>query len=149
MGELVTLQLEGNLVTEIDSLSHLTKLQTLNLAGNHLTTVEKLQHLKLCHSITNLDISNNKIEDPTGLLELLQEMPNLAVLILKGNNCLQQIKHYRKTFIANLPKLKYLDDRPVFDDDRRCAEAWFKGGFEAEREERQKIKDEKKARDDR
>ena len=33
----------------------------------------------------------------------------------------KQIPHYRKTVIAMLPELKYLDDRPVFVEDRRTA----------------------------
>ena len=44
--------------------------------------------------------------------------------------------------IARIPTLKYLDDRPVFDEDRRYAEAFYKGGMEAEREERKKYKKE-------
>jgi len=52
------------------------------------------------------------------------------------------MKNYRKTLIHKLPKLKFLDDRPVFDDERRFAEAFMAGGIEAEREERKKYKKE-------
>ena len=51
--------------------------------------------------------------------------------------------------IARLPTLKYLDDRPVFDDDRRNAEAFARGGLDEERKEREIIKQEKADRDER
>lgn len=75
-------------------------------------------------------------------------MPNLKVLYLQNNGCISKIRNYRKTVIAKLPNLKYLDDRPVFDDDRRNAEAFARGGMEEERAERARIAEEKKARDD-
>jgi hypothetical protein len=31
----------------------------------------------------------------------------------------KQIKHYRKTVIARCKDLRYLDDRPVFEEERR------------------------------
>jgi dynein assembly factor 1 len=51
--------------------------------------------------------------------------------------------------INKIPTLTYLDDRPVFKDDRRTAEAFCRGGFEEEKEERMKIKQEKKDANDR
>jgi len=70
-------------------------------------------------------------------------MPNLAVLYLQGNECTKKIHNYRKTLISRIPTLKYLDDRPVFEEDRRFAEAFARGGLEAERTEREAFKKEK------
>lgn len=74
-------------------------------------------------------------------------MPKLAVLYLHGNEVCKKIEHYRKTIIHRLPNLKYLDDRPVFEDERRYCEvininkkAFARGGIEEEREERKKYK---------
>ena len=62
---------------------------------------------------------------------------------MQGNEVCKKIKNYRKTMIAKLPGLKYLDDRPVFPEDRRAAEAFSRGGFEEERKERDLMKKEK------
>jgi len=55
------------------------------------------------------------------------------VLYSFGNEFVRKITAYRKTIIAKIPTLKYLDDRPVFEEDRRRAEAFYAGGLEAER----------------
>jgi len=61
-----------------------------------------------------------------------------------GNNFLRNISNFRKTSIATCASLGYLNDRPVFPDERRTAEAYYKsqGSLEAERAERKLIRDE-------
>ena len=46
-------------------------------------------------------------------------MKNLACIYLKGNPFIASIRNYRKKFICSLPELKYLDDRPVFPEEKR------------------------------
>ncbi|GLD93548.1 hypothetical protein PINS_up002140 [Pythium insidiosum] len=84
-------------------------------------------------------------------------MPSLKVLYLQGNDVVKHIKQYRKTLVYRCRQLKYLDDRPVFDDERRRVDAWgkaldasngdYKAAQEAEREEMDKIRQEKRDRD--
>ena len=40
---------------------------------------------------------------------------------------------YKKETTVKIPSLKYLDDRPVFVEDRRYANAYCAGGIDAER----------------
>ncbi len=42
-----------------------------------------------------------------------------------------------------MQELTYLDDKPVFEDERRFSEAFYRGGIEEERRERTKYKQEK------
>ena len=60
------------------------------------------------------------------ILELLRKIVGLRALYLRGNPAVSAIKSYRKATIAALPHLTYLDDRPVTERERRCAEAWCK-----------------------
>ncbi len=62
------------------------------------------------------------------MLDILASMPDLRVLQLQGNPLTRKIKHYRKTVIARCQQLTYLDDRPVFDDERRTVRAWARAG---------------------
>ena len=103
-----------------------------------------LEHLILLPKLSTLDLSYNKIDFDCSeeFLQLLEKLPKLAVLYLVGNNIIKKIKNYRKVLIARLKNLKYLDDRPVFKDDRRYSEAFLKGGLEEEKKERKKVKQE-------
>jgi dynein assembly factor 1 len=110
------------------------------IGGNGL---DDLKGLLECPSIANLDIADNKIDDETVLEEIWMKMRDLKVLYSQGNSYAKKIVAYRKVVTAKIPELRYLDDRPVFEEDRRRAEAFYKGGIEAERAEIKAIKKEK------
>ncbi|CEP00335.1 hypothetical protein PBRA_008069 [Plasmodiophora brassicae] len=139
---LITLNLQGNLIEQISGLDHLKSLNTLNVADNKLSSVESISHLLKCPSISTLDLSKNALSD-VAVLDILASMPSLACLYLKGNPFLSSMRHYRKTVIGRIPTLTFLDDRPVFDEERRIVAAWMANGADGERDERRKIAEEK------
>lgn len=146
--ELRQINLSDNMIKVISGLDNCDKLDTIYLKRNRLGKdeigdIESLKGLLDRPTINCLDISDNYLTDPKILDEILVKMPKLAVLYCQGNDFTKKISHYRKTLIARIPTLLYLDDRPVFEEDRRRAEAFAKGGIEAEREEMRKIKKEK------
>lgn len=132
------------MIEKVEGLHNNPKLSNIHLKRNRIGAkgLDDLRGLLECPSISSLDISDNKIEDPDFLPEILEKMPNLAVLYLHGNEVANKIPHYRKTIIHKIPTLKYLDDRPVFADERRYSHAFARGGAEAEREERKLYKKE-------
>jgi len=123
------------------------RLETLQLKRNRICKfnngLEDLLGLLECPTLTVLDISDNFIEGEEVIVEIFEKLPIIAVLYLQGNPFTKKVRNYRKSMISHLPTLKYLDDRPVFDDDRSFAEAFARGGIEEERKERERIKKEK------
>jgi len=115
---------------------------------NHIghNGLDDLRALTELPNLGVLDIANNDIDDPAVLEEVFMKMPKLAVLYLTGNDVCKKIQNYRKKIIASIPTLKYLDDRPVFEEDRRFAEAFMRGGIEEERAERRRWNQEKEDR---
>lgn len=141
MDDLRTLSLADNMFSKIEGLSGCKRLITLYAKGNSIgkNGLSDLEGLLECPSLEVIDLQQNHIEEGEILEEILVKMPNLKVLYLFKNPCTKKIKQYRKTIITAIPTLTYLDDRPVFPNDRRTAEAFCAGGFEAEKAERQKI----------
>jgi dynein assembly factor 1, axonemal len=140
-----SINLSDNMLTRISGLDNKPKLETLLLQRNNIGKqgVEDLIELVKLEKITVLDISHNKIEDPLVLTEVLYKIPSLAVLYLQGNPVCKMVQNYRKELICRMPNLKFLDDRPVFPEDRRFAEAFARGGLQEEREERKRWNQEK------
>ncbi|KAJ4456211.1 putative outer arm dynein light chain 1 [Paratrimastix pyriformis] len=155
--EMDTINLTNNQIRTIENLRPMAMLHTLTLVNNNIESAEACRGLLDAPSIGVLDLSNNRIpvEDAQALLDILAQMPALAVLRLVGNPVVRsQAFHYRKTYIVRCKRLTYLDERPVFDGERLCSEAWGRGAtpqeaIQLEQAERQRQRDEQEAKDDR
>lgn len=121
--DLHTLNLSRNIISAIANLSHMKSLVTLVLANNLLSTVTDIEHLLLVPSVVTLDIQFNKLDDEK-VIDIISQMPNLRVLYLQGNPVISKIPHYRKTMLSRCKQLLYLDDKPVYGDERRRVDAW-------------------------
>lgn len=130
---LVTLNVSGNSLASLAGLEACPQLATLAAERNHLEDPAALAPLAACLDLHTLDLQHNGIADAAALMELLPRLPALRCLYLKGNPAVATIPSYRKALICALPHLTYLDDRPVFPEERRCAEAWCVRGDQAAR----------------
>lgn len=133
-----TLNVSNNMITMISGLESLEKLTTLTITHNKLTDAASIRGILQCPNVSVVDMSHNELNDPE-VLTVLQEMENLKVCVLTGNPIIRVTSQYRKTMITTIPKLTYLDDRPVFPKERACAEAFMAGGRDAERAARQEF----------
>ena len=139
--KIVILNLSGNRIKKIENLSNLTKLEYFYMEKNNLSNYEDIENILELKTLKLLDIQSNKIDSNSNeIINLFSQLPNLRVLYLKGNNIIREINNYRRTMILKLNNLTYLDDRPIREEDRIGAEAFLKGGFNAEREAREKYR---------
>lgn len=134
-----TLLCSSNELETVEDILHLTEctqLSTLDLQDNKLADPEA-RHCRVTPAaeldwseswaIVGQLVSDQMKPDPVAklqVLNILKQLPDLRCLYLKGNPVVSNIRHYRKVIIASIPTLTYLDDRPIFDTERRCAEAW-------------------------
>ncbi|KAJ3052876.1 Dynein assembly factor 1, axonemal [Rhizophlyctis rosea] len=139
LANLDTINLSNNLIKKIENLSVIPTLSTVQMAHNFLKSAEDIEHLVECENVSILDLSHNKLDDPN-IVEVFAQMRNLRVLNLMSNPVISKIQNYRRTLISKCKGLTYLDDRPVFDNERRATEAWATGGVEAERAERERMR---------
>jgi dynein assembly factor 1 len=145
------LNISDNRITSLNgfsppqSLGHkgpLATLTTLQAKNNLLRSIDDITILREFEKLSVLDLSGNKLDDGEALLGVLEKISTLKSLRLSGNPCVRNIAQYRRTVLSRCKHLMYLDDRPVFDDERRLVTAWTVGGSEGEKLERAKIKEE-------
>ena len=180
MVELQSLNLSKNFIRVIENLSHMPNLETLTLGNNSIgPEAACIEHVLELPKLQSLDLQANKLDDGEGVIDILSRMDDLCaflgrrtrtdapvtfdvprrrVVYLQGNPFMKTLRNYRKRVIAACRQLRYLDDRPVFDDERRRVNAWGaamerSGGNldeanAAEREEIVKIREEKKEEED-
>ena len=129
-----TLDLSYNRITVLENLSCCQGLKTLIVARNNLSSADSIRHLIDCPSIDCLDLTNNMLEGDD-VMPTLAEMRGLRTLSINGNGVTKQ-PSFRKRTIAMMPMIGYLD-RPVDELERKAAEAFVRGGSEAEAQVRE------------
>ena len=145
LSHLANLNISDNLIKKIENLKGLTNLSNLLLKRNRIGIkgIEDLKGLlELGKEIAVIDLSDNLIEDPKIVDEILTKFIDLRVIYLKGNDVVRKIPNYRKTLISKIDTLKYIDDKPIFEDEKRFALAFARGGYEEEKKERAKYREE-------
>ena len=152
LANLHTLNLSQNYITKIENLEACPLLETLLLANNRISDIKSLEGVKVCTKLSCLDLSHNAMkadtdagETPEDVITILQDLPELACLYLQANELPNQTRYFRRKMVGTIKTLTYMDDRPVFPEDRRAIDAWMVGGFEGEQAERDAIREEKKA----
>ena len=144
---LSTLNVSNNNISSLDNVSTLPDLETLQASHCKLKDLDAIRDLRNCPALTCVDLQQNKIDgDPEEMVRLFASVPKLACLYLQGNPIVSSLRQYRKRMISEIPGLAYLDDRPVFPLERLCAEAWAKGGLDAEKRRAKEYKDAEEAK---
>ena len=116
-----------------DAFHGLVSLQMLNLSGNFLSTIPTC--IKILHNLTNLDMSGNKIhrlED----VQRLRTLPTLKNLNLSGNKVCGA-PNYRNFVLYHVPHLDDLDLTIVTEHNRLIARRAF---HKLSKEETTKLK---------
>lgn len=152
MEDLIKLQLDNNIITNIAGLESLTKLKWLDLSFNMIESIKGLDNLR---QLEDLSLFSNRITQLEGLDQLenlnvlsvgsneianLEESVrylhklrnNLEVLKIKDNAFREQgQKEYKGRIIAYLGKLKYLDYELIEKKERETAEGEYKTELES------------------
>ncbi|XP_049887737.1 uncharacterized protein LOC126381994 isoform X2 [Pectinophora gossypiella] len=122
--KLVTLNLCGNYISNVDGEMLAKGIRLLEMQANRIATLENVRelpqdllYLGLAKNMLTTDLSDNDIYDLEPLLEQLALLPNLTGLQLAGNPC-SVCCAYARTTLTKLPRLRWLDNRQVLPTDR-------------------------------
>uniref|UniRef100_A0A146LCK8 Protein TILB n=1 Tax=Lygus hesperus TaxID=30085 RepID=A0A146LCK8_LYGHE len=115
--DLKILLLHNNLISKIENLGKLKKLEYINFSQNN---IEKVENLERCESLTKLDFTLNFIGELTSIESLKNNM-HLKDLYLTGNPC-TDFDGYRAYVVATLPQLETLDGEEVIVSERIVAQ---------------------------
>ena len=151
MEDLIKLQLDNNIITEIAGLESLTKLRWLDLSFNMIEVIKGLDNLReledlslFSNRITQLDgldnlenlnvlsVGSNAIANLEESVRYLHKLRNnLEVLKIK-DNAFREVgeKDYKGRIIAYLEGLKYLDYELIETKERDKAESDYKTELE-------------------
>ncbi|CAL6058478.1 Leucine-rich_repeat protein [Hexamita inflata] len=140
------LNLSNNQISVIKNLDGCPELESLYLTVNRISKSADMMGLLGLSKLSVLDMARNQLEDEE-FVNIVSQLPELKVLVLTGCPVTRTMKQYRKTVINACKQLTYLDERPVFEPERRTSEAFFRGGAEAEQNEHLLILCEKRAKD--
>ena len=135
------INLAFNELTSIEKLDQFPLLENLNLSNNKLNNQNKFKCIFQVKSLRNLDLSHNELT-----LENIEPFFNLHLkcLDLSNNEFKKELVDYRKKMLNGMQSLFWLDNREVKLEERRLVNAWGQGGKEAEKKERDMIKQESK-----
>jgi dynein assembly factor 1 len=165
---LVLINVSSNALTNLEGLSELTHLQIIDAHDNEISDISALESMAIkCRALHTIDVSQNKIEaelpeeskedadseKPDNsqplprIFSLLSAFPALKVVYLKGNPLVETTTQYRRLLSSVCKRLSFLDDRPVSELDRLCAAAWKEGGREKEKEVRNVVQEDRRAKE--
>uniref|UniRef100_A0A3B4AYV0 Leucine-rich repeat-containing protein 6 n=1 Tax=Periophthalmus magnuspinnatus TaxID=409849 RepID=A0A3B4AYV0_9GOBI len=111
--QLRILYLQNNLISTIENVGKLKKLEYLNLALNNIELIENLEG---CESLQKLDLTINFVGHLSSVQSLTHNI-HLRELFLVGNPC-ADFQGYREYVVSTLPQLQFLDGTEISRSER-------------------------------
>lgn len=131
---LITLDISHNPLHSLRGIAGLTQLISLTAHHCELTDTDELVKLT---KLRDIDLSFNQLARIDGVINSFQSSVNtLRVVHLSNNPGINEFPQYRRSLLSKFPNIRFMDNRPVSDDEHAAVLAWAEGGFEAEKKVR-------------